>query len=115
MIKVQYGSGICRSSIVTGLDPSLACQLGRDALEVGGGRLVGELLHKFTPHGITVVLIAAESHLVISTWPEWSALTLDISLCSPGANPACAWEFLVEKLCPDHSSFRQWNVSIPEE
>ncbi|MEM8964601.1 MAG: S-adenosylmethionine decarboxylase, partial [Acidobacteriota bacterium] len=35
------------------------------ALEV-----VGEVEHHYTPHGYTAVLLLAESHLALHTWPE---------------------------------------------
>lgn len=34
--------------------------------------------YDFEPHGTTIVLFLAESHLVYSSWPEFSGATVDI-------------------------------------
>ncbi|MEW5742424.1 MAG: adenosylmethionine decarboxylase [Myxococcota bacterium] len=37
--------------------------------------------HHFTPHGVTVVLLLAESHLAIHTWPEHGFASVDLLTC----------------------------------
>lgn len=53
---------------------------------------VGELFHRFpqpagasAPSGITGVVLLAESHLAVHTWPELAAVTLDVYVCNFGA------------------------------
>lgn len=44
---------------------------------------VGELFHRFpAPGGVTGVVLLAESHLALHTWPELSAVTLDVYVCN---------------------------------
>ncbi|MDP9045462.1 MAG: adenosylmethionine decarboxylase [Pseudomonadota bacterium] len=54
---------------------------------------VGELFHRFSPApqarddapvGITGVVLLAESHLAVHTWPEMAAATLDVYVCNMG-------------------------------
>ena len=42
--------------------------------------------HKFTPQGLTVMLLLSESHISIHTWPEKNMACLDILSCknNPG-------------------------------
>lgn len=40
-----------------------------------------ELIEPFQPHGATCVLILAESHITVSTWPEASLAHIDIFTC----------------------------------
>lgn len=50
-----------------------------------GLRVVGRTFHAFAPHGdagITGVLLLAESHLAVHTWPELRAVTLDVFVCN---------------------------------
>ena len=50
---------------------------------------VGELFHRFVPAaapgaqpcGITGVVLLAESHLAVHTWPELGVVTLDLYVC----------------------------------
>jgi S-adenosylmethionine decarboxylase proenzyme len=64
------------------------------AAEAAGLRAVGELFHRFevlpacgsAPPGITGVVLLAESHLTVHTWPEVGAVTLDVYVCNIDAD-----------------------------
>ena len=47
---------------------------------------VGQVFHQFgsatEPAGATGAVILAESHLAVHTWPELSAVTLDLYVCN---------------------------------
>jgi S-adenosylmethionine decarboxylase len=57
---------------------------------------VGELFHRFpAPGGVTGVVLLAESHLAVHTWPELGAVTLDVYVCNlQGDNSARAQRLL---------------------
>lgn len=57
---------------------------------------VGELFHRFPPPGgVTGVVLLAESHLAVHTWPEMEAVTLDVYVCNlRGDNSARAHALL---------------------
>ena len=38
------------------------------AAEAAGARILGALFHRFSPHGVTGVLVVQESHLAVHTW-----------------------------------------------
>jgi S-adenosylmethionine decarboxylase len=46
-----------------------------------GATVVGEVFHHFSPHGVSGVVVIAESHLSIHTWPENSYAAIDIFTC----------------------------------
>jgi S-adenosylmethionine decarboxylase len=62
--------------------------------EAAGLQVVGKLCHAFPPvaegtgkaGGVTVAVLLAESHLCAHTWPERSAVTLDVYVCNIGAD-----------------------------
>ena len=60
------------------------------AVQSSGLGAVAELFHRFTPapgesqSGITGVVLLAESHLAVHTWPELGAVTLDVYVCNLG-------------------------------
>nr|HET7859677.1 adenosylmethionine decarboxylase [Caldimonas sp.] len=63
------------------------------AIAAAGLSAVGELFHRFAPShgggissGITGVVLLAESHLAVHTWPELGAATLDVYVCNVGAD-----------------------------
>lgn len=55
--------------------------LAIDAVHAGGGHVL-DTSHVIFPNGaITLVLILAESHLSIHTWPEENLIALDLFSC----------------------------------
>jgi S-adenosylmethionine decarboxylase len=59
--------------------------------------IVGTHFHQFSPFGISGVVVIAESHLAIHTWPEHGYAAVDIFTCGETLRPEVAAEFLVEK------------------
>jgi S-adenosylmethionine decarboxylase len=51
-------------------------------LESAGATVVRSLSHNFPGAGLTCVLILAESHAVLHTWPETGTVNVDIFSCS---------------------------------
>ena len=52
------------------------------ALESAGATVVQALSHNFPGAGLTCVLILAESHAILHTWPETGTVNIDIFSCS---------------------------------
>jgi len=63
--------------------------------------------HKFSPQGITGVLILAESHITFHSWPEKKYLALDIFTCGKNTKPEKALSFLKEILKPEKIKVRK--------
>ena len=63
-----------------------------------GATVLGESFHQFNPHGVSGVVIIAESHLVIHTWPEYAYAAVDIFTCGDTVQPEMAAEMLIRKL-----------------
>lgn len=51
------------------------------AAEAAGATVLGARFHQFEPQGVTGVVLLAESHLSLHTWPEEGLLTLDCFTC----------------------------------
>jgi len=76
------------------------------AVGEAGLQAVGELFHRFpavapgapTAGGVTGVVLLAESHLAIHTWPELQAVTLDVYVCNFGADNTARAHRLIEAL-----------------
>lgn len=76
------------------------------AVDEAGLHAVGELFHRFAPGpgageqpaGITGVVLLAESHLAVHTWPELEAATLDVYVCNFGADNSARAEALLGAL-----------------
>lgn len=53
-----------------------------DAVRRGRGTIVTDVFHNFSPHGVSGVVVIAESHVAIHTWPEHGFAAVDIFSCS---------------------------------
>jgi S-adenosylmethionine decarboxylase proenzyme len=54
-----------------------------DTLKKHGATVLGVRSHQFEPEGATVVVLLAESHASLHTWPESNAACVDIFTCGP--------------------------------
>ena len=80
-------------------DPDALRALCRQAVLDAGLQPVGELFHRFpSPGGVTGVVLLAESHLAVHTWPELDAVTLDVYVCNLGVDNSAKAEALFEGL-----------------
>jgi S-adenosylmethionine decarboxylase proenzyme len=69
------------------------------AVRQAGLQAVGELFHRFpAPGGVTGVVLLAESHLAVHTWPELAAVTLDVYVCNLQADNSARAESLLAAL-----------------
>lgn len=68
------------------------------ALRSAGATVVSTLSHVFPGIGLTCVLILAESHAVLHTWPETATATIDIFSCSTRLASLAAIEALGQTL-----------------
>jgi S-adenosylmethionine decarboxylase proenzyme len=63
-----------------------------------GATVVGESFHQFSPQGVSGVVVIAESHLFIHTWPEYGYAAADIFTCGNSVQPETAAQVLLRKL-----------------
>lgn len=69
------------------------------AVHDAGLTAVGELFHRFDGGGgVTGVVLLAESHLAVHTWPELGAATLDAYVCNLRGDHSARAHALVDAL-----------------
>lgn len=67
------------------------------AAEYAKATVVDDVFHKFNPHGVSGVVVIAESHLAIHTWPEFGYAAVDLFTCGESVDPWDAFFYLNEK------------------
>ncbi len=73
-----------------------------------------EAVEPYVPHGVTAALVLAESHFVVSTWPEWQFCTLDISVCSDQLDLQVLVQPVLALLDPVSANGRLTQTRLPE-
>jgi S-adenosylmethionine decarboxylase len=79
-------------------EPAALKQLLITAVQRAGGTIVAEVFHTFSPHGVTGVIVIAESHVAIHTWPERGYAAVDIFSCGPKLDHASIREAIQAQL-----------------
>ena len=96
--------------------------LCRRAVERAGLQQVGECFHPFPaeggePRGVTGVLLLAESHLAVHTWPELGTVTLDLYVChhraDNSARAEAALAVLLEGFAPARADCQRVRRGAP--
>jgi len=77
------------------------------AAEAAEATIIEVAFHEFSPFGISGMVIIAESHLSIHTWPEYKYAAVDIFTCGSIIKPEKAVAFLIKK-------FQSKNPSVVE-
>jgi S-adenosylmethionine decarboxylase len=123
----------CRADVPSMTDTASLRALCLAAVELAGLQAVGELFHRFSAAtlpggapgsdaalGITGVVLLAESHLAVHTWPEIGAVTLDVYVCNVGADNSARAHALMDALvtafAPTHAerhALRRGSVVAP--
>lgn len=68
------------------------------AVTRSGATPIHDFVHAFTPHGVTGIVVIAESHFAIHTWPEYGFAAVDLFTCGDTVDPYAAFELLGSSL-----------------
>jgi S-adenosylmethionine decarboxylase proenzyme len=97
----------CSAAAAAMTEPDALRALCVAAVEAAGLEAVSDVFHRYepapgsaphAPAGITGVVLLAESHLAVHTWPELGAATLDVYVCNLGRDNSAKAETLLERL-----------------
>jgi len=76
LILELYG---CPSHCLDDLD--LVGRVLTEAVEDSGATLIKPFFHQFSPQGVSGVVVIAESHFSVHTWPEYGYAAVDMFTC----------------------------------
>ncbi len=95
------------------LDDPLAIQKRMvEAAKAAKATVVDSLFHKFNPHGVSGVVVIAESHLAIHTWPEYGFAAVDVFTCGPEVDPRVCQQVLTKALKAKRSEYHEFMRGI---
>lgn len=84
-------------------DPKVVQGLMIEAAIRAKTTVLNSYVHRFSPQGISCVVVISESHLSIHTWPEYKHAEIDVFTCGENALPTLAIEFLERKFNPQRT------------
>lgn len=77
------------------------------ATRASGATIISHNFHKFSPHGVSGMVVIAESHVSIHSWPEYNYAAVDIFTCGDTIDPWVIQEHLKD-------AFESKNISSME-
>lgn len=86
-----------------------------EAANVAGATVLKTVFQDFNPQGVSGVVVIAESHLTIHTWPEHGYAAVDIFTCGTRVDPWKAVEYLKAELEATDVQVRDFQRGLPEE
>ena len=79
---ILYAVDLTGCSVIPTLAPDVVTTTFVEAMQSAGATVVQTLSHVFPGAGLTCILILAESHAVLHTWPETGTVNIDIFACT---------------------------------
>ena len=70
--------------------------------------------YEFKPHGVTSVVLLAESHISVHTWPELNHIAIDAFTCGTHTKPKKAVEYLKKIFKPTKTRLLEFKRGIKE-
>lgn len=86
-----------------------------EAAKASNSTVVRSVFHKFSPQGISGVVVVAESHLAIHTWPEYGYAAVDVFTCGKHTKPEEGLKVLAKFLGARRIKFKKIKRGILSE
>ena len=84
-----------------------------EAVRRSGATVVKSVFHRYAPQGVSGVVVIAESHMSIHTWPEYDYAAVDFFTCGQSVDPYLANEYLKEMLGSPKACVTEISRGIP--
>lgn len=84
----------CNAEILN--DPDRVSTVMVDAARRAGAEVREVAFHRFSPQGVSGVVVISESHLAVHTWPEYGYAAIDVFTCGDRVDPWEACQYIVE-------------------
>jgi len=86
----------------------------KDAALAAGAEIRECVFHKFSPQGVSGVVVISESHLAIHTWPELGYAAVDVFTCGEKVDPWDACKYLKDKFQAEYMTANEIKRGIME-
>jgi S-adenosylmethionine decarboxylase proenzyme len=75
-------------------NPEVVMAALEGACDVAGATIISRTGYHFSPYGVTSVVVIAESHLAVHTWPEYGYAAVDLFTCGDTVDTYGAFEYV---------------------
>jgi S-adenosylmethionine decarboxylase proenzyme len=86
-----------------------------EAVRRSGATIISSVFHRYAPQGVSGVVVIAESHMSIHTWPEYNYAAVDFFTCGTAVDPYKANAYLKEMLGSSNAWVTEVSRGIPSD
>ena len=79
-----------------------------------GAHVVETMIHQFNPHGLSGIVVIAESHLAIHTWPEHNYAAIDIFTCGMPEVAEAIYQNILSAFKPENHTLKRVERTPPQ-
>lgn len=105
----------CKQDLANPIIAKESINILKKAAESAGAKVIEIHCTAYTIHGFTTVALLAESHIILTTWPELNYASINIYLCNPEMDHTIVLDNIFNYLQPTNwrsSWFR--HLSLPK-
>lgn len=84
-----------------------------NAARLSGTTIIGHKFHRFKPKGVSGIVLIAESHISIHTWPERGYASIDIYTCGNKCFPEKAVSMILQAFACQKSDLIKVERGLP--
>lgn len=105
----------------SGCDPQVLEDVGKlkdilmNAAKVGKMDIRTVHFYKFSPKGVSGVVVVSGSHISIHTWPEHGYAAIDVYICGEGSDPEKAIQYILHALNAKYAHITEIERGIKDE
>ena len=100
----------CNSNVLDNLEEISSTLL--ESARIAGATIIDHSFHRFSPQGVSGVVVIAESHLSIHTWPEYGYAALDLFTCNFDMDTDSVFKLLKHSFQPEDIDVRRLQRGI---
>jgi len=86
-----------------------------EAASAGGMDVRSTYFYKFSPTGVSGMVVVSGSHISIHTWPETGYAAIDVYTCDPESRPEEAVEKILEAIGAGYAHITEIERGIRDE
>lgn len=86
-----------------------------ESVRKAGATIVSSKFHRYNPQGVSGVVVIAESHISIHTWPEYGYAAVDFFTCGDSVDPYKAYEYMKQMLNSQNAHLTELGRGIPSD
>jgi len=85
------------------------------SVQISGATKVKSVFHRYNPQGVSGVVVIAESHCSIHTWPEYGYAAIDYFTCGDSVDPYLGLDYIKDSLEAADVNVKELKRGIPSE